>query len=66
MLKWFDEKKIHEVHTTETKRKMGEHSSSTISSRNQEQSIPTTTIKKFKTINEDDIVFCDNDDYDGN
>ena len=43
------------------KRKMIEDSSSTDPSADQEQLLTTTTIKKFKVVYEDSILFCDED-----
>ena len=61
LLKKFDEKTTDEAAATETKRKMAEQPSSTVSFRNQEQLIATTVTKKLKTAKEDDIVFCSDD-----
>jgi len=60
LLKSFDENQINEVHTIETKRRIGGQLSSTISCRNEEEPVTTTT-KKFKVDDEDDIVFCNDD-----
>jgi hypothetical protein len=60
LLKSFDEQ-IDGVDTNEKTRKIDEQSTSTISSRNQGQSNPTRTTKKFKMGNEDDIVLYSDD-----
>jgi hypothetical protein len=46
---------------TEMKRKMIEESSRTDSCSNQEQLLTTTVTKKFKIVEEDSILFCDDD-----
>ncbi len=43
------------------KRKMIEESSRTDPSDNQEQLLTTTSIKKFKLVEKDSILFCDGD-----
>jgi hypothetical protein len=46
---------------TEMKRKMIEESSRTDSCSNEEQLLITTVTKKFKIVEEDSILFCDDD-----
>ncbi len=46
---------------TEMKRKMIEESSCTDSCTNQEQLLTTRVTKKFKIVEEDSILFCDDD-----
>ncbi len=46
---------------TEMKRKMIEGSSRTHSCSNQEQLLTTTVTKKFKIVEQDSILFCDDD-----
>jgi hypothetical protein len=55
------EPSVHKACVTEMKRKMIEESSRTHSCANQEQLLTTTVTKKFKIVEEDSILFCDDD-----